>query len=91
LVYVQAGADGAMVGELHDQISALKSKLAELPPLRRELASTKAALAELEEALAWDTNRLADPGAPAETASELKAAWERVSLLQKRFTELQVW
>jgi hypothetical protein len=54
------------------------------------LASTKAALAELEEALAWDTNRRPDPEAPAETASELKAAWERVSLLQKRFTELQV-
>lgn len=58
-------------------MQALRQKLSEVPRLRRELADTKAALAEMEEALSWDTHRVADKyimgggaagGAPAEFA-----------------------
>ena len=40
------------------QVDALRQKLGELPRLRRELADAKAAMAEMEEALAWDTQRV---------------------------------
>jgi hypothetical protein len=78
-------------------VESLRQKLAEVPRLRRELADARAALGELEEALAWDTHRVADrytlgrpDGGDKEFSNELKGAWERVSLLQKRYSDLQV-
>eukprot|EP00976_Prorocentrum_cordatum_P109812 1195081-Prorocentrum_minimum.AAC.3 len=55
----------------------------------------------MEEALAWDTHRAADrftggggmggkDGGGEGIASELKGAWDRVSLLQKRYSDMQV-
>eukprot|EP00854_Cymbomonas_tetramitiformis_P028280 gene28280-35035_t len=85
-------SDDRRVQVLQDEVAALRHKLAEIPRLRRELADAKAACAELEEAVAMDTGRIGDlvhnGNLAGDFSEELKGAWEKVTVLQRRYAEV---